>query len=75
MNYSFFACHVFLLVFVLPHKSQLVPKYYLYCNVSGLYYMSSYWLNELCMRLNLQFIVIWYIGYSFFLLFSTSDYR
>jgi len=43
-----------------------VPKYYLYYNISGLYYMSSCWLNELCMRLNLQFVVIWYIEYSFF---------
>ena len=42
------------------------PKYYLYHNVSGLYYMSSCWINELCMRLNLQFIVIWHIEYSIF---------
>jgi len=56
MNYSFFvSCFSADICF----SSQLVPKYYLYYNVSGLYYMSSCWLDELCMRLNLQFIVMW----------------
>ena len=62
-------------------SSQLVPKYYLYYNVSGLHYMFSCWLNELCVRLNLQFVVICSLllfGISnihFFPLFSTFDCR
>jgi len=52
-------------------SSQSVPKYYLYYNVFGLYYVfmlakGTVYETEFAVCCSLQFIVIWYNEYSVF---------